>query len=74
MIAPRLGLGTKVSYGLGSAAQGVGAVALSTTTINYYLVSVVGLRPAVVGTVILISLVIDAVLDPAIGRWSDTFR
>jgi glycoside/pentoside/hexuronide:cation symporter, GPH family len=74
VIAPRLGLGTKVSYGLGSAAQGVGAVALSTTTINYYLVSVVGLRPAVVGTVILISLVIDAVLDPAIGRWSDTFR
>jgi Na+/melibiose symporter-like transporter len=52
----------------------VGGVALSTTVINYYLVRVVGLRPAVVGVVILISLVIDAVLDPAIGRWSDTFR
>jgi Na+/melibiose symporter-like transporter len=63
-----------VSYGLGSVAQGVGSVALSTTIINYYLVRVVGLRPAVVGIVILISLVIDAVLDPAIGRWSDTFR
>jgi GPH family glycoside/pentoside/hexuronide:cation symporter len=72
--APRLGLGTKVSYGLGSVAQGVGAVALSTTIINYYLVRVVGLRPAVVGLVIFVSLVIDAVLDPAIGRWSDTFR
>jgi Na+/melibiose symporter-like transporter len=71
---PRLGLGTKVSYGLGSVAQGVGTVALSTTTINFYLISVVGLRPAVVGVVILVSLVIDAVLDPAIGRWSDTFR
>ena len=71
---PRLGLATKISYGLGSVAQGVGGVALSTTVINYYLVRVVGLRPAVVGVVILISLVIDAVLDPAIGRWSDTFR
>jgi Na+/melibiose symporter-like transporter len=72
--APRLGLATKVSYGLGSVAQGVGAVALSTTIINYYLVSVVGLRPALVGGLILISLVIDAVLDPAIGRFSDTFH
>jgi GPH family glycoside/pentoside/hexuronide:cation symporter len=71
---PRLGLATKISYGLGSVAQGVGGVALSTTIINYYLVRVVGLRPAVVGLVILVSLVIDAVLDPAIGRWSDTFR
>lgn len=72
--APRLGLRTKITYGLGSLAQGVGAVALSTTIINYYLVRVVGLRPAVVGVVILVSLVIDAVVDPAIGRWSDTFR
>jgi GPH family glycoside/pentoside/hexuronide:cation symporter len=71
---PRLGLATKISYGLGSVAQGVGGVAISTTVITYYLVRVVGLRPAVVGLVILISLVIDAVLDPAIGRWSDTFR
>ena len=74
MPAPRLGLATKVSYGLGSVAQGVGSVALSTAVINYYLVSVVGLRPAVVGLVIMVSLIIDAVLDPLIGRWSDTFR
>jgi glycoside/pentoside/hexuronide:cation symporter, GPH family len=72
--APRLGLATKVSYGLGSVAQGVGAVALSTTIINYYLVGVVGLRPALVGGIILLSLIVDAVLDPAIGRISDTFR
>jgi GPH family glycoside/pentoside/hexuronide:cation symporter len=71
---PRLGLATKVSYGLGSVAQGVGAVTLSTTTITYYLVSVVGMRPALVGGIILVSLIIDAVLDPAIGRISDTFR
>ncbi len=71
---PKLGLPTKISYGLGSVAQGVGGVALATATINFYLVAVVGLRPAVVGVVILVSLVIDAVVDPLIGRWSDTFR
>jgi glycoside/pentoside/hexuronide:cation symporter, GPH family len=71
---PRLGLATKVSYGLGSVAQGVGTVALGTAVINYYLVSVIGLRPGVVGVVIMLSLIIDAVLDPLIGRWSDTSR
>ena len=72
--APRLGFVTKVSYGLGAAVQGAGGVALATATINFYLVSVVGLRPALVGLVIFVSLVIDAVVDPVIGRWSDTFR
>jgi Na+/melibiose symporter-like transporter len=73
-VSERLGFGTKVTYGLGALAQGVGAVALSTGLINFYLISVVGLRPAVVGVVVLISLFIDAVVDPAIGRWSDRFR
>src|SRR5580658_10047836 len=72
--APRLRLGTKVSYGLGTVAQAVTGVALSTSIINFYLVRVLGLRPALVGVVILVSLVIDAMVDPAIGRISDTFR
>jgi glycoside/pentoside/hexuronide:cation symporter, GPH family len=72
--APRLSLGVKLSYGLGAAAEGIGGVALSTTLINFYLVVVVGLRPAVVGLVILVSLVIDALIDPLIGRASDTLR
>ena len=71
---PRLGLGVKLGYGVGAVAQGVGGVALSTATITFYLVSVVGLRPALVGAIILISLVIDAVVDPVIGRVSDGFR
>lgn len=70
----RLGFGTKLSYGLGALAQGAGAVALSAGLINFYLISVVGLRPAVVGVVVLVSLVIDAVFDPAIGWWSDRLR
>ena len=71
---PSLNLSTKLSYGLGSVAQAVAGVALSAAIINFYLVRVIGLRPALVGLVIFASLAIDAVLDPAIGRWSDTFQ
>ncbi|HEX3916801.1 MAG TPA: MFS transporter [Caulobacteraceae bacterium] len=70
----RLGLGTKVSYGFGSVAQATAGAALSQSTITYFLVRVIGLHPAVVGLVVLISLSIDAVLDPVIGRLSDTLR
>jgi Na+/melibiose symporter-like transporter len=72
--APRLGLGTKVSYGFGSVAQATAGAALSQTTITYFLVRVIGLHPAVVGLVVFVSLAIDAVLDPVIGRLSDTLR
>ncbi len=72
--APTVGLGVKISYGLGALAQGVGGVALAQGALTFFLVRVVGLRPTLVSTVILISLVIDAVIDPLIGRWSDTFR
>ncbi len=71
---PSLNLSTKLTYGLGSVAQAVAGVALSAAIINFYLVRVIGLAPALVGLVIFASLAIDAVLDPAIGRWSDTFR
>ncbi|MFI4974304.1 MAG: MFS transporter [Caulobacterales bacterium] len=71
---PPLRLHTKVSYGLGSVAQSVAGVALSAAIINFYLVRVIGLRPELVGVVLFLSLAIDAVLDPVIGRWSDNFR
>jgi Na+/melibiose symporter-like transporter len=72
--APRLGLATKVSYGLGSVAQATAGVAISQSLITFFLVRVVGMRPGVVGLLILISLAIDAVFDPLIGRLSDTLR
>lgn len=72
--ASRLGLGTKVTYGFGSVAQAVAGVALSQSAINFFLIRVVGLQPAVAGTVILVSLAIDAVFDPLIGRISDGAR
>ena len=72
--APRLGIVTKVSYGLGSVAQATAGVALSQSLITFFLVRVIGMRPGVVGLLILVSLGIDAVFDPVIGRLSDTLR
>ncbi len=71
---PRLGLATKVSYGIGSVAQATAGAALSQATITYFLVRVIGLDPAIVGLVVFVSLAIDAVFDPLIGRLSDTLR
>jgi GPH family glycoside/pentoside/hexuronide:cation symporter len=72
--APRLGLGAKFSYGLGSVAQGSAGAALAGGTITYYLAGVMHLPPAEVGALVLVSLVADAILDPVIGRISDGFR
>lgn len=71
---PPLSLGVKVSYGTGSIVQSIAGVALSTSVINFFLIRVIGMDPVTVGVVILVSLIVDAVLDPAIGRFSDTFR
>ncbi|HLI64963.1 MAG TPA: MFS transporter [Caulobacteraceae bacterium] len=71
---PPLTFGTKVAYGSGTVVQSIAGVALSTSVINFFLIRVVGMDPITVGVVILVSLFIDAVLDPAIGRFSDTFR
>ena len=72
--APPIGLGTNLSYGVGALGTGIGLAALSATVLNYFLNQVVGIAPLVVGSLILVSLVIDAVLDPLIGQWSDNLR
>jgi GPH family glycoside/pentoside/hexuronide:cation symporter len=72
--APRLGLGVKLGYGLGSVANGSATTALGQGIIFYYLTQVLRLPPLTVGSLILVSLVVDAVVDPLIGRWSDTTR
>lgn len=72
--APRLGVATKVSYGLGSIAQATAGVAISQSLLTFFLVRVIGMRPGVVGLLILVSLAVDAVFDPVIGRFSDTIR
>jgi Na+/melibiose symporter-like transporter len=51
--------------------------ALSSLTlvyVSYFLLEVVGLRPALAGLVPLIGRVVDAVTDPMMGRISDHYR
>lgn len=67
-------LWTKVSYGFGSVAYGVGGAALGTATVTYYLNQVIGLPVAMVGAAIAASIVVDAFIDPIVGQWSDNLR
>ncbi|MGA0601962.1 MFS transporter [Caulobacter sp. KR2-114] len=69
--APRLGLGVKLSYGFGSVAFGVASQALSTSIIVQYLNLAVGISAVLVGAAIMVSQIVDAVVDPLVGQWSD---
>jgi GPH family glycoside/pentoside/hexuronide:cation symporter len=71
---PPLRFATKVNYGLGSVAQATAGIALAANIIGYYLNQVVGLSPLLASELILASLVVDAVVDPLIGRLSDRLR
>ncbi|WP_293373907.1 MFS transporter [Phenylobacterium sp. SCN 70-31] len=69
----RLPLATKLSYGLGEAAEGVKTAALETFLFFFY-VQVVGLSGSLTGLALLIALVFDGITDPIIGNISDNFR
>ena len=72
--APKLTLSTKLSYGVGSIAVGVATLGLSSSLLQPYLNRVIGLPAIWVGTAIMLTLMLDAVIDPAIGQWSDKLR
>lgn len=70
-LPPRLRTATKLSYGFGSVAYGVAFAGLSGAVLQVYLNQVLGVPPLLVGTAIMVSLFVDALLDPLIGHWSD---
>lgn len=70
---PPLGLGTRLAYGSGAIANGVKNVAFA-AYLMFYFNQVLGVSAAVVSTAIALTLVIDAVFDPLLGRWSDNVR
>lgn len=70
----KLGLPTMLSYGVGSVAFGISTQALSAAVLQLYFNQVIGLPAVWVGAAIMASLIVDAVMDPMIGRWSDNFR
>jgi GPH family glycoside/pentoside/hexuronide:cation symporter len=73
MSVQRLGLGVKLAYGIGLAAEGVKNNAFQVFLLFFYQ-QLVGLDARLCGLALLISLCADAVIDPAIGAWSDGIR
>lgn len=71
--APPLRFATKVFYSVGAAATYLKLRALSTFLVIFYN-QVVGLPPHLVGSILAVALVFDAVLDPIIGQISDNVR
>lgn len=72
--APKLKAGSKIFYGFGSVAFGVATLGLSSAVLQPYMNRVIGIPAIVVGTVLMITLILDAFIDPAIGRSSDNLR
>ena len=61
------------SYGFGAVAYGVKDAGFGTFLLLFYN-QVVGLPSATVGLVIMMALLIDAFVDPAVGFFSDRTR
>ncbi|MFN6934765.1 MAG: MFS transporter [Tsuneonella sp.] len=69
----KIPLPTRLAYGFGAISNGIKNAAFSTYLLLYYN-QVVGVSAAVVSTAIALTLLVDAVVDPFIGRWSDMTR
>ncbi len=72
-LAPPLRLGTRLAYGTGAIADGIKNAAFSTYLLLYFN-QVLGVSAAVVSTAIALTLAVDAIGDPLIGRLSDITR
>lgn len=70
---PPLARGTRLAYGSGAIANGVKNAAFSTYLLLFYN-QVMGVPAAIVSLAIALTLLVDAVADPFIGRWSDLTR
>lgn len=63
----------KAAMGVGSLVDNLGGTAVHQLANPVYNI-LLGMNPAVIGVVIAVGRLIDAVLDPAIGSYSDNFR
>src|SRR5687768_3001007 len=64
---------TRLTYGLGAAANGIKNTAFSTYLLLYFN-QVIGVPAAIVSTALALTLIVDAIVDPFIGRISDVTR
>ncbi len=71
--AERPSLGTRLAYGLGAGAYGIKDGGFSYFLLLFYS-QVIGVDARLVGLAITFALIMDAVVDPVIGYWSDNLR
>lgn len=71
--APPIGRGMRVSYGAGAVANGIKNAAFTTYLLFFY-TQIVGVPAGIVASAVALTLLVDAVADPLIGRWSDMTR
>lgn len=64
---------TRITYGLGNAAETVKSYAFETFILFYY-TQVLGLSGSLAGIALAIVLIADAIVDPAIGAYSDGLK
>ncbi len=69
----RIGTGTMAAYGFGAVAYGVKDSGFGTFLLLFYN-QVLGLPAATVGLVVMLALLVDALIDPAVGFLSDRTR
>ena len=69
----RIAAGTMLAYAFGAVAYGVKDSGFGTFLLLFH-IQVIGLPAATVGLVIMLALVIDAIIDPAVGFFSDRTR
>jgi Na+/melibiose symporter-like transporter len=69
----RPSLGTKLAYGIGSAAFGIKDSGFGFFLLIFYS-QVIGIDARLVGLALTLALVLDAISDPIVGYWSDNFR
>ena len=69
----KLGLGTKIAFGMGATAESV-YLGLFNTFITIFYNQVIGLSNTLIGVAIMLALIGDALTDPLVGVISDRWR
>jgi GPH family glycoside/pentoside/hexuronide:cation symporter len=72
-LVPPLSRANRLAYGFGATADGIKSTAFSTYLLLYFN-QVLGVSAAIVSTAIALTLLVDAIADPVIGRISDRTR
>lgn len=73
MATERLGIGTRIAFGVGQTAEGIKNIAFSMFVVLYYN-QILGLDPGLAGLAAGIALVFDAITDPVAGAISDVTK